>query len=102
MGVFSRPLNPATPALIATPAPNAEGRDPAVREAVSQVSSAVLASLLLVLIVSCVLVLLGLRRRSRQQRAKRVHGTASDAWSESARRVDLEVHPDIPREPGTE
>ena len=87
-----------TPELTTTTAP---ALDPA-QQAVSQVSAAVLVSLLLVVLVTCVLVLLALRRRSRAQSTRRDADLPADAWAESARRVDLEEHPDIPREPGTE
>ena len=62
----------------------------------------VLVTLLMVLTVSCVLILLALRRRSRSERKRRDAASPADAWAESARRVGLEDHPDIPREPGTE
>lgn len=76
--------------------------DPNTKQAVSQVSATALVSLLLVLVVTCVLVLLALRRRTRPGRNARQTHPGTDAWTESARRVDLEDHPDIPREPGTE
>lgn len=76
--------------------------DPTARQAVSQVASAVLVSLLLVVLTTSVLILLALRRRSRVRATKPVTDRPADAWAESARRVGLEEHPDIPREPGTE
>jgi hypothetical protein len=69
---------------------------------VSQVSSAVLVSLLLIVLVASMLILLALRRRSRAGQRRRDADLPADAWAESARRVGLEEHPDIPREPGTE
>lgn len=76
--------------------------DPSARQAVGRASSVVLVTLLLVLTVTCVLILLALRRRSRSERKRREADLPTDAWAESARRLGLEDHPDIPREPGTE
>lgn len=84
-----------TPGSTGSPTPEAQ-------EAVRQMSAAVLVSLLLIVLVSCVLLLIAMRRRSRGGRARRGSDQPADAWAESARRVGLEDHPDIPREPGTE
>lgn len=91
--------SPATATIAAATSPPV---DPAARQAVGRASSVVLVTLLLVLTVTCVLVLLALRRRSRSERKRREAAGPADAWAESARRVGLEDHPDIPREPGTE
>jgi hypothetical protein len=81
--------------------PGGAPAEPAARQAVGQLSAVVLVSLLLVLIASCVLLLLALRRRWRQSGPARGAEEPADAWSESGRRVGLEEGPDVPREPGT-
>ncbi len=93
------PIQTTEPVTTTAPSP---GLDPEAQQAVSQVSATAMVSLLLVLVVTCVLVLLMLRRRSRAARQHRKTDLPTDAWTESARRVGLEDHPDIPREPGTE
>lgn len=90
---------PVTTETVAATTPPA---DPAARQAVGRASTVVLVTLLLVLTVTCVLILLALRRRSRLDRKRREADLPTDAWAESARRLGLEDHPDIPREPGTE
>lgn len=74
---------------------------PEAREAVGQLSAVVLVTLLLVILATCVLLLVALRRGKRVDERAGKESSGPDAWSESGRRVDLEDSPDIPREPGT-
>ncbi len=83
--------------LATTPTPEA-------RRAVGEASTIILVVALVGIILVCGVVLLALRRRTREAaepRTGRGEPPASDAWTESGRRVPLEDDDEIPREPGT-
>lgn len=76
---------------------------PEARRAVGQLSGVLLVVALVGLVAVCGLILVALRRRARENDARRTprRPDPGDAWAEASRRVPLEEGDDIPREPGT-